>query len=127
MDSRFSIALEELKSCREIAMNQTVSAKVPECGEFGAIAQGLSAAIDAIEAALLQQEDSAVPEQIVDYLPNTITPDMMAAGVKILDEFHEWHDSKETVSALFKAILSAAPDAPVTDYGTKPESQEPNQ
>ena len=48
-EERIEVILAELRACREIAMDQTVRARVPECGEFGLIAQGLDAALNELE------------------------------------------------------------------------------
>ena len=38
-----------LRSARDIAMNNTMSARIPECGDFGVIAQNLEAVLNKLE------------------------------------------------------------------------------
>lgn len=41
--------MSELKSACDIAMHNVLAARIPECGDFGKIAQSLAWAIDQLE------------------------------------------------------------------------------
>lgn len=41
LDARIRKAMPELKEARSLAMHNTVAARIPECGDFGCIAQSL--------------------------------------------------------------------------------------
>lgn len=44
--------VEAAQRIRDVAMRQTIAARVPECGEFGAIAQDADWLVDALKAAM---------------------------------------------------------------------------
>lgn len=49
--------VEAAQRIRDVAMRQTIAARVPECGEFGGIAQDADWLVDALKAAMEARHD----------------------------------------------------------------------
>ncbi len=60
-DEHVQHVMDALARARATAMRQTVQARVPECGDFGLIAQDLDATISDIAIAAAEDVDASAP------------------------------------------------------------------
>jgi hypothetical protein len=110
-------ALEALERAREIAMVQSLKARIPECGEFSAIAQDVDWAIVTMKATLEQQQ--AEPMAWVWSVSNGKTFSMLFATKHGAEKFC----SRQPLSAGFWPERISVIGSPQPEQQAEPEQQ----